>query len=592
MKTYAPSPVNGFIKTLSAFAGLAVLISIQSLSMLTPSTTRAQSTSVRVESFPLRPEGEVRVENSRGATRIEVWSNSSVRIVAEKSPAGKGLAQSEIVMMSAQNTVIVQCREGARDGRIDLMIYVPRRSRVQLTGGAWPVEISGSLSSAVIETTGGKIDYRVPPSDSARIIMQSTRGAVRSTLPIEVSERNGTRSLQGKLGTGASPLILTSQSGNITLGRAASDPVVAQAGSAEAYHEPTSRATEEPDAQDRTTAPASLPDARGRSQGISAGATIGSSSQSTGARQESGAGRIQEEESASNQAMGARIDLPSNGGGRASRSSGGSVLLSQNSTSDEESLSQTGGPFARPRHEKRESAGSTGMSVRIIPADRPLGYDPNSSEPVQGPSGVADQRSSARRKKSGSQTDYNWPTDDQNGAVTAGQPAGPTQGRRGDDARNRMKADEPPLDQTIARATRPGRPVLRTPDEMRQPSEAGAERSAENYGSANEDTITLEASLVNLNVMVTNRSGLGLQDLRKEDITVSENGVRQEVDFFKPSTAPFNLVLVLDLSGSIMDKLDVIKSGALKFLDVIGPQDKVAVVTFTDKVRIVSPLTS
>jgi len=79
--------------------------------------------------------------------------------------------------------------------------------------------------------------------------------------------------------------------------------------------------------------------------------------------------------------------------------------------------------------------------------------------------------------------------------------------------------------------------------------------------------------------------------LRKEEFEVAENGEPQKIEFFQPTTAPFNLVLVLDLSGSIKDKLDVVRSAALRFLDVLGPQDKVAVVTFTDEIRVVSQLT-
>jgi VWFA-related protein len=73
---------------------------------------------------------------------------------------------------------------------------------------------------------------------------------------------------------------------------------------------------------------------------------------------------------------------------------------------------------------------------------------------------------------------------------------------------------------------------------------------------------------------------------------VYENGEQQRIEFFAPSSAPFNLVLVLDLSGSIQDKLNLVKSAASKFLDVIGPNDKIAVLTFTDQVRVVSPLSS
>jgi len=102
----------------------------------------------------------------------------------------------------------------------------------------------------------------------------------------------------------------------------------------------------------------------------------------------------------------------------------------------------------------------------------------------------------------------------------------------------------------------------------------------------------LKSALVNLNVSVTNRSGIALANLKKEEFEIAENGQPQRVEFFAPQTAPFNLVLVLDLSGSIKDKLDVVKAAAMRFVDVIGPQDKVAVVTFTQDIRVVSQLTA
>ena len=83
-----------------------------------------------------------------------------------------------------------------------------------------------------------------------------------------------------------------------------------------------------------------------------------------------------------------------------------------------------------------------------------------------------------------------------------------------------------------------------------------------------------------------------MANLRKEDFEVFENNERQAVEFFAPTTTPFNLVLLLDLSGSIKDKLDVVKAAALRFIEVIGPQDKVAVLTFTHEVRVVSQLTA
>jgi VWFA-related protein len=102
----------------------------------------------------------------------------------------------------------------------------------------------------------------------------------------------------------------------------------------------------------------------------------------------------------------------------------------------------------------------------------------------------------------------------------------------------------------------------------------------------------LETSLVSLNVSVTNRKGKSLPDIKKEDFQVFENNEPQNIEFFAPTTAPFNLVLLLDLSGSISDKIDVVKSAALHFIDMIGAEDKVAILTFTRQVQVISQLTA
>lgn len=120
---------------------------------------------------------------------------------------------------------------------------------------------------------------------------------------------------------------------------------------------------------------------------------------------------------------------------------------------------------------------------------------------------------------------------------------------------------------------------------------ASAENTAETNGR-DEEAIVLNASLVSLNVSVTDRSGIALQKLKKEDFAVFENGHPQTIEHFAPTTAPFNLVLILDLSGSIQDKLKVVKEAALRFIDEIGPEDKVAVIAFTHEIHVISQLTS
>jgi VWFA-related protein len=107
-----------------------------------------------------------------------------------------------------------------------------------------------------------------------------------------------------------------------------------------------------------------------------------------------------------------------------------------------------------------------------------------------------------------------------------------------------------------------------------------------------EEALKLETHLVNLNVTVTDRNGKAITGLTQNDFSIYEENVLQNVTFFSPEKAPFNLVLLLDMSGSVRDKIALIKETALHFLDVISPQDNVAVITFTRDVTVVSHLTN
>ena len=109
-------------------------------------------------------------------------------------------------------------------------------------------------------------------------------------------------------------------------------------------------------------------------------------------------------------------------------------------------------------------------------------------------------------------------------------------------------------------------------------------------GGPEEGSLKLETHLVNLNVSATDQSGKAIPDLKAQDFSVYEDGVKQQISFFSSEKTPFNLVLLIDLSGSMKDEIDLIKATALHFLDVISVQDSVAVVTFTTDVTVVSHL--
>ncbi len=91
---------------------------------------------------------------------------------------------------------------------------------------------------------------------------------------------------------------------------------------------------------------------------------------------------------------------------------------------------------------------------------------------------------------------------------------------------------------------------------------------------------------------VTDRAGRPLKDLTKDDFVVTVGGVRQEVLNVTPADAPFNLVLLLDVSGSVEERLDFIRRAALRFAQTASPQDRIAIITFRDDVARVSDFTA
>lgn len=98
--------------------------------------------------------------------------------------------------------------------------------------------------------------------------------------------------------------------------------------------------------------------------------------------------------------------------------------------------------------------------------------------------------------------------------------------------------------------------------------------------------------LARFNVSVKDRNGVSISGLRADDFIVLEDGEPRPVVDVQPTTAPFNLVLLLDVSGSVEEKLDFIRKAALAFVNTIGPQDRLAIVSFRDDVQLISDFTT
>jgi VWFA-related protein len=106
------------------------------------------------------------------------------------------------------------------------------------------------------------------------------------------------------------------------------------------------------------------------------------------------------------------------------------------------------------------------------------------------------------------------------------------------------------------------------------------------------DVIRVDSQLVALNMSVIDRNtNRGLVGLSKSDFRLFENGTLQQILQFESSSAPFDLLLLIDLSGSTRDVVKLIRSAALRFVDAARPNDRIGVITFAGQPIVVSPLT-
>jgi VWFA-related protein len=107
------------------------------------------------------------------------------------------------------------------------------------------------------------------------------------------------------------------------------------------------------------------------------------------------------------------------------------------------------------------------------------------------------------------------------------------------------------------------------------------------------DVIRVDTELVSVNVSVVDRgTSRGVNDLTKDDFRLYEDNTQQQIVHFESASAPFNLVLLIDLSGSTTRVVELIKAAALHFVQAARPFDRIAVITFAGSQVVVSPLTT
>lgn len=104
-------------------------------------------------------------------------------------------------------------------------------------------------------------------------------------------------------------------------------------------------------------------------------------------------------------------------------------------------------------------------------------------------------------------------------------------------------------------------------------------------------TIEVDVDVVSVTAVVFDKSGHFVRGLGPKDVTLLEDGVEQEVSYFREASSaaaervPLSVVLVLDTSGSMRENMHFLQEAVLSFVYKMEEVDSALVVSFNESIK-------
>ncbi len=95
---------------------------------------------------------------------------------------------------------------------------------------------------------------------------------------------------------------------------------------------------------------------------------------------------------------------------------------------------------------------------------------------------------------------------------------------------------------------------------------------------------TIDVDVVQVTASVTGDDGRFAKGLRREDFQIYEDGVRQPITNFMSENVPLEVIVGVDISGSMKAAMPKVKESVKRFLSELRPIDRVTIVAFNDSV--------
>lgn len=90
-----------------------------------------------------------------------------------------------------------------------------------------------------------------------------------------------------------------------------------------------------------------------------------------------------------------------------------------------------------------------------------------------------------------------------------------------------------------------------------------------------DESIVVKTNLISFNVSVTDADGFAVSGLSKENFSIFDNKIPQEIHFFSSEDAPASISIILDTSGSMSGKkIEQAKQALAGFIQTSKPEDE------------------
>ncbi len=94
----------------------------------------------------------------------------------------------------------------------------------------------------------------------------------------------------------------------------------------------------------------------------------------------------------------------------------------------------------------------------------------------------------------------------------------------------------------------------------------------------------VDVDVVHVTASVTDGDAKFVKGLPRQNFRVFENDVRQDITHFAAENVPLEIIVAVDVSGSMTDAMPTVQQATKKFLSALRPTDRVTLIGFNDNV--------